>query len=232
MKRGQSLASINSKRLEQFLTGLTNLQMDQAAIRGFMKRFNDFDLSNERMLALQLFTRADEVYVTDMEDLVERLVIPYVRSFFRAVWLEPSPRTRLWAYVVFLSDLARKDYPHSRGEYLSLKDGMFMWLGEHSRRASLPPAPPPLPIELAFIHLLSYHHRARYCPNSECPAPYFLTSRHTQKYCSEVCAQNAEKDSKRRWWAQHGSARRKEQVQATTERKSSKKISKKPRRGK
>lgn len=46
--------------------------------------------------------------------------------------------------------------------------------------------------------------RMRVCPNSECPASYFLAKRRSQKYCSEVCAVPVQREFKRRWWAKSG----------------------------
>lgn len=56
--------------------------------------------------------------------------------------------------------------------------------------------------------------RMRYCPNPECPAPYFIAKRRSQKYCSEICALPAQREFKRRWWAEHGEARRRSRQRA------------------
>jgi hypothetical protein len=50
--------------------------------------------------------------------------------------------------------------------------------------------------------------RLRFCGNPDCPAPYFIARRSTQRYCSESCAGPAERESKRVWWKEHGSDRR------------------------
>lgn len=49
---------------------------------------------------------------------------------------------------------------------------------------------------------------AKVCGNSECPAPYFIASKPTQRYCSEACAEVFQREWKRRWWAEHGAKRR------------------------
>jgi hypothetical protein len=46
--------------------------------------------------------------------------------------------------------------------------------------------------------------RFAYCANKDCPHPYFLRERRTQRYCSEDCAEPAQKKFKRDWWAEHG----------------------------
>lgn len=51
--------------------------------------------------------------------------------------------------------------------------------------------------------------RMRFCPNPECPAPYFLTRKRSQKYCTEKCAGAGQRELKRAWWSEHGEAWRK-----------------------
>jgi hypothetical protein len=45
----------------------------------------------------------------------------------------------------------------------------------------------------------------RVCQNKTCPNPYFVATRKDQKFCCSVCSQLV---ASRRWWASHGSARR------------------------
>jgi hypothetical protein len=140
----------------------------------------------------------------DENDLLQRLVIPYFRAVFRATWVEPDARTRQWAWFMFRAELAR--IWDSNSDYLTLWDSRFKWLGEHEYDLTvrLPEPPPELPIEKALLYLLLHHKRARYCPNTECVAPYFFAARHSQRYCSETCAQSGERQAKRTWWAEHG----------------------------
>jgi hypothetical protein len=250
-KRSNTLAELGPKRLEEFLKEAANLRAsDPAAVTRFVKRFADFDLHNLRvLLLLQSTSVTHPFYVKD--DFAEELVVPYIHSFFRAVWIEPSARTREWALVVFRSDLVARTET-SRGEYMSLEDerpipkeywmdlkerGMtgvsiddqgfwlrYGWMGgETPGRIRLPHPPEELPIEKALYHLLKQHKRARHCPNRDCPAPYFFVSRHSQRYCSETCAQSGERETKRRWWAEHGEAWRKKQKQATSQSRRAKK---------
>ena len=46
------------------------------------------------------------------------------------------------------------------------------------------------------------------CANSNCPAPYFIADKTTQRYCSESCAEVFQRAYKLRWWKEHGSDRR------------------------
>jgi hypothetical protein len=46
------------------------------------------------------------------------------------------------------------------------------------------------------------------CANSDCPAPYFIADKTTQRYCSESCAEVFQRAYKLQWWKEHGSERR------------------------
>jgi hypothetical protein len=51
--------------------------------------------------------------------------------------------------------------------------------------------------------------RTSVCRNPECPAPYFLKRRSTQKFCdSQTCTAYAQRQYALRWWREEGSARR------------------------
>lgn len=59
------------------------------------------------------------------------------------------------------------------------------------------------PIEAAIFHLRHNRNRALHCPNPECPAPYFFSTKKGQKYCSLECAKPSQRESKRKWWAEN-----------------------------
>jgi hypothetical protein len=46
--------------------------------------------------------------------------------------------------------------------------------------------------------------RMRFCPTPNCPAPYFMAQRRSQKYCSDACSLPAQRECKRTWWREHG----------------------------
>ena len=135
-----------------------------------------------------------------MRAAVETIIIPYFYDVFRAAWVEPDAKTREFAFAMQRTEWMQIRYP-DRG--LSLRDE-----GGIKR---LPPPGEESPIEMAFHYLLNHHNRTRRCPNSECPAPYFFAARHTQRYCSEKCAQIGERETKRKWWAEHGTTGANEQ---------------------
>lgn len=61
------------------------------------------------------------------------------------------------------------------------------------------------PIGQALLEAIHAADLMRVCLNPECPARYFFADRRTQKFCSEKCAEYAQREYKRRWWNAHGS---------------------------
>jgi hypothetical protein len=60
--------------------------------------------------------------------------------------------------------------------------------------------PPQTAFEQAAFYLYRVATRARVCNSSDCPAPYFLSVKKGQKYCSTKCSGLGEREAKRRWW--------------------------------
>lgn len=228
----KTLAAPNSRNLEHFLVELLNLRDELSEIERFVKRFADYGVSDER-IARAIFHLPDdapfpyervaavptEVFLKEYQTAQQQRVVPYLRNIFRATWIEPDAKVRQWAWAILRTDLARVSYP---GPYLKIVN--------ESGRTRLPQPPPHLPLETAFEFLLKHHNRARHCFYADCPTPYFFAKRHTQRYCSEKCAQSAEKETKRRWWSEHGTAWRKGRKLAAT--RASKKRQKTAKKGK
>lgn len=79
----------------------------------------------------------------------------------------------------------------------------------------------PDPFFVCLYRALKLADRMRYCQNPGCPAPYFIAQRRSQRYCSGVCAQPAQREFKRRWWGEHGEDWRK--ARKASEKKSQRK---------
>jgi hypothetical protein len=234
-KQAKTLAVPSSRDLENFLVELVNLQDDPSDIRRFVKRFADYGVSDER-IAQAIFHIPDnapfpfermaalppEVFLDEYRTTQQQGMVPYLRSIFRATWVEPDAKVRRWAWAILRTDLARVAFP-----------GPYLEMISESGQVRLPKPPPYLPLETAFEFLLDHHNRARHCPYAECPAPYFFAKKHTQRYCSEKCAQSGEKETKRRWWSEYGIAWRKgRKLAATTASKKQRKTTTKRRKGK
>lgn len=63
-------------------------------------------------------------------------------------------------------------------------------------------------MQAACYALLLNANRARFCANPDCPAPYFVAKRATQRYCSPDCLKPFQKQWKLDWWNRQGKARR------------------------
>jgi hypothetical protein len=63
-------------------------------------------------------------------------------------------------------------------------------------------------MQAACYALLLNSNRARFCANPDCPAPYFIAKRTTQRYCSPDCLKPFQKQWKLDWWNREGKTRR------------------------
>jgi hypothetical protein len=61
-----------------------------------------------------------------------------------------------------------------------------------------PPAKDPL--DQVGSHFQNLSKRAKHCINPDCVAPYFLSEKKGQKYCSDACCVPALRAAKLRWW--------------------------------
>ena len=118
------------------------------------------------------------------------------------IWDQPDQRTREWGIFLLLL-LTRGEAGAQHLTLLGFPD----------------PLPPPTLFELALLWFADVRDRARHCQNPDCVAPYFFAKRRTQKYCSQECALPAQREFKRRWWAEHGAARRQQRIRRTTKTK-------------
>jgi hypothetical protein len=211
MFKNPQFLAFNSKQFERFLTELVNLRDDVVAIRRFHDRFSDFDLTNQRLGSLPQY-RCVRIQQLSKSDKLETEIIPYLKALFRAAWTEQDRRTLEWAFASLRLALAR----NTELLWWPRQDGLFAWQENKSNRLRLAHAPSyELPIAKAFEYLVKNFGHARYCANSDCPAPYFFAIKHSQRYCSEKCAQGSQKESKRKWWAEHGSEWRKRNLAKT-----------------
>jgi len=71
---------------------------------------------------------------------------------------------------------------------------------------------------LLLMELLSTpKERLQLCLRSGCVTPHFVARHLRQKYCSDLCAQSAQRDSKRKWWEQHGEQWRRRRADVESE---------------
>jgi hypothetical protein len=120
-----------------------------------------------------------------------------LRDELRLVWDAQNPRYRDW-YLFRLRD----SFQH----YGVMRDVMDKREAPNpGRLASSLAAPPALtPFEAALYYFQKrIGDRAKYCGAPDCPAPYFIAVKRSQKYCSLACAGTAGRAAKRKWWHEH-----------------------------
>jgi hypothetical protein len=61
----------------------------------------------------------------------------------------------------------------------------------------------------------------RKCQRPGCQNPYFLSNRPLRKYCSDLCANDAQCEAKRKWWSEKGAEQRRTKARTTKSRRTS-----------
>ena len=195
MRRTQTLAPE-----QRLLRELANLQNTPAAIGRFRTQFGQTipdPLSGvkDEWLSINQYeviehddgmTSTRPRRVTRAEYEAQRLL--ELRDQVRAIWNQTDLRRVQYGVFVILQRL----------------------FGDPMRPpVSMGALPPPSRFEEALVYLQTHGAAARICGDTDCPAPYFFVMRRTQQYCSEQCAQPAQRVAKRKWWAETGAKRRK-----------------------
>lgn len=187
------------------------------------------ELANLREDRLADFRRKWERWYGGYEDAE---LIRY-RDELRRLWLEKSHRLRrIWQRILsgntpletdgsisdpellglprnapWLEDSYEKERPQqSIASYICTK-----WLSRERsaffarwEKMLVLPNPCSLPTVLA-VTAVSFSRNFGFCEKPSCPAPYFLTSRKTQKVCGDdKCVQWKQKKHKLNWWREHG----------------------------
>lgn len=203
-KQTQTLAKLSPRQLERFLVELANLKVDVDAARRFRERFAAFIPSHDpewvavlldKPDAVGLRTQIDGLPDMTVDEVGENAWVITLKQMLDDLWTEPDYRQKEWGVFAFRYAL------YKWGDNSLRKVDLFKILYEPEKRFRVPP---PTPFELALSYFLKAGDRARYCANPECPAPYFFVTRKNQRYCSEICAGPAQRELKRKWWAEHG----------------------------
>jgi hypothetical protein len=205
-----ALAAISAAGSKKFLCELANLRSDTAALRRFKMKFEAIFLPEVPWAKVrQWATDVEEEDYPELsqDDLLWKYWLMPLRNAVRVIW-EADPRAKQWGIFRILEKF------FAVGDR-SLAVGPIMEDSEWF----LGPLRPPSRCELLFQHLKG---RTLRCHNSECVAPYFFAVRQSQKYCSETCAAPAQREFKRKWWAEHGNQWRR--TQAAEQKRSLRKI--------
>jgi hypothetical protein len=60
-----------------------------------------------------------------------------------------------------------------------------------------------------FLHvdlITSETKRLRFCKRPDCRNPYFIAGHLKQRFCSDLCAEWGQREWKKQWWTEHGTA--------------------------
>jgi hypothetical protein len=197
-----TLARISPKRIESFLLALANMGLGVVEGIRIVKRYREFfpesfpqksGISNELRKSwkghgeppLSVFKFGPYVHVGEMGGLL------------RNVWDEPDQRRREWELF------ALRRYFHRVTEPMHTEENVENY-----------PCPPLTAFEQAMFYFQRIAARAKHCPNPDCPAPYFIASKKSYKYCSPMCSGPAQQAFKRQWWAEHGAEWRQSRTQS------------------
>jgi hypothetical protein len=163
----------------------------------------------------------------DRQKFVMNLVslIATIAVLLREGWSASDPRRREWCFIrtrwAYHVEMERlndiiQELTMGRSEVREVRDGVaqpkrstppiIVDSRENMHFAFLTgllllPQVPLTPFEAAMFYLQTkLIDKLRLCPNPRCPAPYFFATKKGQKFCSTVCAEPAQRESKRKWW--------------------------------
>jgi hypothetical protein len=201
MKDGsRTLASISARQAKEFLMELANLRDEGAAPR-FKRRFGNLFLPEPVQLIQSWAIRGEEEDIGDLssdQKFWKYWLLP-LRNSVRGLWIRDE-RDKRWGTFRILE------------KYFLIGSCQFA-PGPVSDDADwfLPDDLGPETIcERIFMHMTG---RTSRCENRDCHTPYFFATRRSQKYCSDACAIPAQREFKRKWWAENGTTwRRKREV--------------------
>jgi hypothetical protein len=177
---------------ESFLAELANLkQTDSEAISRFLKKYPKFVIPPQMESGKALLASgspAATLGLTKVNDSLPRAMFN-IQHLLRSAWKRPTPFER----EVSL-ELTKYTVCASLVKGFSAQQQIWQVFGN---------------IFIALMAATRLADRFRYCENPNCPAPYFIAKRRTEKYCAEVCANVAQRKQKKAWWSEHGEEWRK-----------------------
>ena len=173
------------------------LDNDPVAVEAFERRYGDIIPS--KWLVSTNSKSIEEAAPGSLLSLIDPRNLfystPSLRDALRAIWIAPDKRTKEWGVFRLIESAVISDTnptPHTGSATFQIVDGHVV------------PLPPPTSLEYCLRYLLRNANKSVVCANVECPAPYFFAGRKSQKYCTEKCAQPAQRKFKQEWWAKNG----------------------------
>ncbi len=205
--------SLAAPRLDSFLNEFANTDTLKR-----LQRYGD-------LLPPHLDSRHSVEHLEPLDQDVSDAAATEYQHILRGVWLARSERE--WRFFSF--HLRRKLYEVlsaiTRDSVLKAMEGTDAVIEGPTTNIPLPYVNQMREIpEVAFdavidrLNLLRSRELTKYCANRECPAPYYIARRKSQRYCGDHCAELFELEAKRNWWKEHGSDWRESRHKSNTER--------------
>jgi hypothetical protein len=200
---GKTLAE---RRLLDGLQELVNLQETEEAFDRFSKRWPDLAPVSEA---------PDDALSIDATSLPRKYWLSYDRKAdLIEIW--EGNHGKLSEFLLPL-----EPPEEIRGEHIDMHSsenqaGKKMWIAPVKLdwgRSEIEYVPQ-TEFQRAIYALFKNHTKVTTCGNPECPAPYFVGMRASQRYCSEACAEVFQREAKRKWWAERGEEWRSKRVAA------------------
>jgi hypothetical protein len=186
------LGAISRKRAERLLLDWANLP--NLAYKGT----NEGPIQRMLMHYPDVFEGFSANGIKARGELIGTLIV--VRDDLRKAWDAPDSRHREW-YLFKLRDFFKDTLFREQFKELLSADPESDLFARAADRFNEPP--PITPLEAAMFHFQRIADTARHCPNPNCSNPYFFATKKGQKYCSGPCARPAQREAKRRWWAEN-----------------------------
>jgi hypothetical protein len=185
------------------LVGLANLRDGDSGLLWLRTKFPYFlnEVSPVVRMETSASTPDEETYPYFSNADTDQQKFDYwllrLRATLRSIWRAPDRRTKEWGMFRISQDFygqgVRELVDHPYGN-----EGDFVLLGLR----------PPSRGERLLLEFMRWAELTRYCGNPDCPAPYFIATRRSQKYCGLECSKPAQREAKRKWWAENGRRKR------------------------
>lgn len=191
--------SSHSEKAKDFLVSLANLRDEKDGLTWLRSKFLDVLEALSQTAYMSYSPVQPKFYAPGSPEHDERTRIGWLiplRDTLRAVWRAPDVRTKEWGLFRILQDFFLQGDPTLiKLPTANVSDFMLSWK-------------PPTRTELFLLDLMRWAELTRYCGNPDCPAPYFIATRRSQKYCCFECSEPAQREFKRKWWTRHGRQQR------------------------
>jgi len=215
-------AGITTAKAERFLLELANLRPSKEAHERILKRFPEFfpEFIHDPKTAERLrdwilsvyFHGATDFLLKEHVEVLDGHVVIFGRKTLNETWEVSKSEFLIFLSAAFLPDIwASTDLRAVQWKIFGTRLFFRGPTDSNTFLQALIDPPPANPFEVAMLYLWENFHRTKRCKNPSCKVtPYFFAKKKGQEYCSDLCATEAQREYKRKWWAERGSQWRRE----------------------